>query len=263
MVARLSYIGHATVQIETGGTRLLTDPVLRSRILHIRRIVPLEPPPGLLEPDAVLISHGHIDHLDPASLRQLGRCRVIAPVGCGRTLVRAGLRDVSIVRPGDRVRIGDAQVTAFRVAHGGGRYPLVSAQDALGYVIEGPDSSIVFAGDTDLFDEMDALAGMADAVLLPIWGWGPSVGPGHLDPARAAEAVVRLRPRVAIPIHWGTLAAPGVRWASDPEGPARAFERNVADLAPDVEVRVLAPGASTDVVRGQAADASSPQSPRQ
>ena len=45
--------------------------------------------------------------------------------------------------------------------------------------------------------------------LLPVWGWGPSLGPGHLDPLRAAEAVARVRPRVAVPVHWGTLALPG------------------------------------------------------
>jgi L-ascorbate metabolism protein UlaG (beta-lactamase superfamily) len=259
-VVRITYVGHATIQIEADGVRLLTDPVLRSRILHIRRFVPLDEPPGLLEPDAVLISHAHIDHLDPSSLRRLRPCRVIAPVGTSRTLLRAGMRDITVVRPGERARIDGLGVTAMRVAHAGARYPLSGQRDALGYLVE-CESPVFFAGDTDLFDEMDSLAGAVDVALIPIWGWGPSVGPGHLDPPRGAEAVARLKPRIAIPIHWGTLAAPGVRWLSDPDRPAREFERNVARLAPDVEVRVLPPGASTQVVKDQGADASSRRNP--
>ena len=59
---------------------------------------------------------------------------------------------------------------------------------ALGYLIRG-SHQIYFAGDTDLFEGMATLAPRLDLVLLPIWGWGPSLGPGHLDPRRAAEAL--------------------------------------------------------------------------
>ena len=65
------------------------------------------------------------------------------------------------------------------------------------------------AGDTDLFDGMAGLPS-PDVALLPVWGWGPTLGPGHLDPVRAAEAVARLRPRVAVPVHWGTFALAGL-----------------------------------------------------
>ena len=39
---RLLYVGHATVLIELDGVRLLTDPILRPRLWHLRRRVPLE-----------------------------------------------------------------------------------------------------------------------------------------------------------------------------------------------------------------------------
>ena len=45
-----------------------------------------------------------------------------------------------------------------------------------------------------------------DVALVPVWGWGPAIGTGHLDPERAARAMQMLQPRIAIPIHWGTLA---------------------------------------------------------
>lgn len=65
---------------------------------------------------------------------------------------------------------------------------------------------IYFAGDTDLFPAMADWAGLFDVALLPVWGWGPTLGEGHMDPKhRAAEACRLIQPQLAIPIHWGTL----------------------------------------------------------
>jgi L-ascorbate metabolism protein UlaG (beta-lactamase superfamily) len=90
---------------------------------------------------------------------------------------------------------------------------------------------------------MDAI-GPVDAALLPVAGWGPRVGPGHLDPARAARAAAALGARIAIPIHWGTYSRVLMR-ADAPDRPAREFAERVAAEAPDCEVRILAPGEST------------------
>jgi L-ascorbate metabolism protein UlaG (beta-lactamase superfamily) len=250
-MTRIAYVGHATVQIEAGGTRLLTDPVLRPRVAHLRRIVPLHPLEELRQPDAVLISHAHLDHLDPPSLRLLGACPVVAPRGCGRLLRRAGMREITEAAPWERLRIGTTDVTAVPLAHHGRRYVLWGGSGTLGYRVDGSEG-LFFAGDTDLFDGMRALAGELDVALLPIWGWGPRVGRGHLDPGRAARAAALLEPRVAIPIHWGTLASPRAPWLDDPARPARAFTHDVAAVAPAVEVRVLTPGSSTEVVRAAA-----------
>ena len=66
-----------------------------------------------------------------------------------------------------------------------------------------------------------------DVALLPVWGWGPTLGPGHMDPADAAEALGLLRPRIAVPIHWGTIHPLGCRPAAPaladrPAAPVRA-----------------------------------------
>ena len=81
-----------------------------------------------------------------------------------------------------------------------------------------------------------------DLALLPVAGWGLRLPPGHLNPERAAEALQLLRPRIAVPIHWGTYSLTGMRAPADPP---QAFRRLAAELAPDVDVRVLAPGAAT------------------
>jgi L-ascorbate metabolism protein UlaG (beta-lactamase superfamily) len=217
--------------------------VLRTRVLHLRRIAPLPPLEELSRPDAVLISHAHFDHLDLASLRLLRACPAVGPRGCGRLLARAGMRTVVEMAPGDRLRLGRADVTAVAAAHDGRRHPFSRARDCLAYVIDGGGRAF-FAGDTDVFDGMRELAGGLDLALLPVWGWGARVGRGHMDPVRAAKAAALLRPRVAVPIHWGTLASPRAPWTGDPGRPAREFERAVAGVAPHVQVRVLQPGGS-------------------
>lgn len=238
----LTYVGHATVLIELAGIRVLTDPLLRAGILHVRRRVP-PPVASALEPlDAILISHAHHDHLDPGSLRRLaGACPVIVPRGCAAAVRDAGAPDARELAVGERVAIGGVAIEALHAEHDGRRYPWGPQRPALGYLLDGP-TRVYFAGDTDLFDGMSKLAGRVDVAALPIWGWGPRVPAGHLDPERAAEAVTRIRPRVAVPIHWGTLRAFGAQRGLHPHAPAQAFAELVAEAAPATSVRILAPG---------------------
>ena len=229
--------------IELGGVRLLTDPVLRGRVAHLRRH-PRPPPPELSERlDAVLVSHLHYDHLDLPSLRRIQAPRVLAPRGAGEFLRRAGLRGITEVAAGEAVEVSGVPVAAVRASHDDRRRPVGGPRAApIGFVV-GRAPAVYFAGDTDLFDEMAAL-GPLEVALLPVAGWGPKLGPGHMDAAAAARAAALIRPRVAIPVHWGTLHPRTVRRGGWFTRPPREFAAQVAALASDVEVRVLEPGAS-------------------
>jgi L-ascorbate metabolism protein UlaG (beta-lactamase superfamily) len=230
--------------IELGGVRLLTDPVLRPRVAHLRRHGARPEVPRDL--DAVLISHLHHDHLDVPSLRLLpGRPRIVGPSGAGELLRRAGF-EVEELERGQRTEIRGLRVQAVRADHSPERLPVRGPwAEPLGFVI-GERPSVYFAGDTDLFPEMAELAPV-DVALLPVAGWGPRLGPGHMNVERAARAAALLEPRVAIPIHWGTLHPRHVRrgeWFSEP---AAWFAAQVAAVAPEVEVLVLRPGESASV----------------
>jgi L-ascorbate metabolism protein UlaG (beta-lactamase superfamily) len=185
----IAYLGHSTVQLHAGGTRLLTDPVLRERILTLRRIAPPVDLDEYREPDAVLISHAHFDHLHGPSLRLLRPCPVVAPRGCAGVLRRAGFREVTEMTDGDSLRIGATTVTAVRVVHDGRRHPLSVAKEALGYVVDG-GRRVFFAGDTDLFDGMSELAGASTWRCSRSGGGAPSVGPATWTPSAP-----RARPR--------------------------------------------------------------------
>jgi L-ascorbate metabolism protein UlaG (beta-lactamase superfamily) len=245
----VTYVGHATTLIEIDGIRLLTDPILRPRIGHIRRIAP--PPPASTGDGiaAVLISHAHHDHLDLPSLRRLPTGPpVIAPPGCAELVRRWTRHEVLQADPGARLEVSGLELRVIDVEHDGRRFSVGPQSPAVGYIVGG-SSRVAFFGDTDLFDGMADLAGELDVALIPVWGWGPKTGPGHLDPERAARAVALLQPRIAVPIHWGTLAAPMVWWRDDPGMPARTFAEHVGQLAPATEARILNPGQSLALAR--------------
>jgi L-ascorbate metabolism protein UlaG (beta-lactamase superfamily) len=238
--ARITWLGHSTVLVELDGTRVLTDPVLRDRVAHLRRTKPADA--GMLYAlDGILVSHLHYDHLDFPSLERLGRSvPVVVPSGAGRLLRRRRFEQVVEVETGEEVRIGGLVVRATHAEHEGPRGFLGTEVAALGYLIRG-SHRIYFAGDTDLFEGMATLSAGLDVALVPIWGWGPSVGPGHLDPRRAAEALRLLQPLLAVPIHWGTYAPLGFGRLQTAmlTDPVTEFRRHAAELAPEVEVRVL------------------------
>jgi L-ascorbate metabolism protein UlaG (beta-lactamase superfamily) len=235
----VTWLGHATVVVDLDGTRLVTDPVLSRRVFHLRRDAPA-PRPGSV--DGVLVSHLHYDHLDVRSLLGLGRgLPVVVPRGGARAL--RGFGRAIEVEPGETVEVGTLRVEAVEAEHDGGAGPLRPRVRAVGYVVRG-SRSIYFAGDTDLFDGMAALAPL-DVALLPVGGWGPRLPPGHLDPGNAARALALLRPSIAVPIHWGTYR---VAWARPAGGaPAEEFALAAAAAAPEVDVRVLPVGGTLEL----------------
>lgn len=235
--------------LDLDGTRLLTDPVLRPRIGPLVRHGPLPPPHVTAGIDAVLISHLHHDHADLASLRRLGReVPLLIPPGSRGFFARKGFRGVTELSPGDSSRVGNLTVRAVEADHDGGRRRGAGDVQPVGFLIEG-SRTVYFAGDTDLFDGMEGLAPNLDLALLPVWGWGPTLGPGHLDPEGAARAAALLSPRLAIPIHWGTLYPFGLARLRPGRltQPAEEFAAQARRLAPQVATRVLSPGESASI----------------
>src|SRR6478735_5542741 len=103
-----------------GSIRLITDPILRPRVAHLRRAAPVAEVAAPV--DCVLVSHAHMDHLDPRSIALLA---------------------------GDEVEVGAVTVRATHAEHDGRRYALGPPAASLGYRIQG-DRSVYFAGDTGL-----------------------------------------------------------------------------------------------------------------
>ncbi|PRH78782.1 hypothetical protein C6N75_13095 [Streptomyces solincola] len=249
MAVEVTWWGHATCTVHDSGTRVLTDPLFARRLAHLRRRRGAVPPDGAARADAVLVSHLHSDHLHLPSLARLAEgTRLVVPRGAPRAV--PGLRRLARrlrlteVAAGEEVKVGPLVVRAVPARHDGRRLPMGrEVARALGYVVTG-EARTYFAGDTGLFDAMAAEVGPVDVALLPVGGWGPFLGHGHLDARRAAEALAALRPSAAVPVHYGTywpIGMDGVR-PHEFHSPGEEFVRHAARLAPGVAVHKLEHG---------------------
>jgi L-ascorbate metabolism protein UlaG (beta-lactamase superfamily) len=254
-LAQVNYIGHATVLVDIGRIRVLTDPILRNRVFFLQRHGPNPAPKILAErpPDIVLLSHLHYDHADLPSLRRLPpTTTIIAPRGSGKYLARWAGVEVCEVTEGDRVQVADVEITALPADHGQALSIPRPMDTCLSYVMRNR-LTVYFAGDTDLFEQMYEVGRDfdLDLALLPVWGYSHRLGAGHLTPLSAAQALKRLEPRVAVPIHWGSFRFMGPhsvwKWADYLNTPPHAFAHHAAHLAPQTEIRVLQPGEWTSL----------------
>jgi L-ascorbate metabolism protein UlaG (beta-lactamase superfamily) len=257
----ITWWGHATTTVEDSGVRVLTDPVLTRRLGHLRRLRGPVPGPDAAVADLVVISHLHADHLHLPSLAALQHgSRVVVPAGsvCAvpalrRVARRRGLELLEVVS-GDVVPVGPVRVRAVPARHDGRRWPFGGLRSGpLGYVVSGA-AATYFAGDTDLFPEMADAVGPCDVALLPVGGWGPRLGGGHLTPARAAIALNRLLARAAVPIHFGTFCPLGLRRPGDWfHRPGWEFARQCRRHAPSAAVHELSPGRTVNLTNAGAA----------
>jgi L-ascorbate metabolism protein UlaG (beta-lactamase superfamily) len=244
----ITWWGHATCTIEDSGVRLLTDPLFARRLAHLRRRRGAPPPAAARRADLVLVSHLHADHLHVPSLAGLAPgTRLLVPRGAPRAVpALRRLRQLRIteVGVGDEIPVGPLVVRVVPARHDGRRLPVGPHRSpALGYVVEGV-ARTYFAGDTGLFDEMAEAVGPVDVALLPVGGWGPHLGEGHLDAGRAARALALLEPRSAVPVHYGTywpIGMDGVR-PHEFHAPGDEFVRLAAEYAPRVTVHKLGHG---------------------
>src|SRR3954466_14698345 len=122
---KVTYIGHATLLIEIGGVRLLTDPNFDPKL---GRILPRVAPPGieldaLPKLDAVLLTHAHADHLSFDSLGRLPKgTPIYAPPVIADWLRGLGYRDALPLSPGAALTLGAVRVDAAVATHKGNRY---------------------------------------------------------------------------------------------------------------------------------------------
>lgn len=244
----VTWWGHSTASVEIGDVRVLTDPLLTDRLAHLRRHAAAVRREEAIEADLVVVSHLHLDHLHVPSLRGLRRgTTVLVPSGGGRLLRGLGL-DVDELAPGDTGTASGVRIEATPAHHPESRFLGSRVRGApLGFVMRGADGSVWYPGDTGLADHMDDVDDI-DLALIPVGGWGPTLGEGHMGPEDAAEAVRRTGSRVAVPVHWGTFWPMGLRRTGGLfERLFRSPGQRFADLVEDAHTFLLGHGQSARV----------------
>ena len=211
MSLAVTWWGHSSATVETGPARVAVDPLLTDRLFHLVRYA-MTPGAEAADADLVLVSHLHNDHCHVPSLaRFAANVPIVVPRGGERLLARLGRDRVVPVAPGDVVERAGVRVEVLPATHDGRRHPLAREQaPALGFRVSHAAGSWWYPGDTELRDDM-ASVGAVDLALVPVGGWGPSLGDGHMHPEHGAEAVGRVGARWAVPVHWGTFWPAGLQ----------------------------------------------------
>lgn len=202
----VTMVGHATVQLTTSQTRVLTDPCFARFLYGLRRAEDF-----CLDArdanavDLVLLSHAHRDHLHPPSLRQLPRsAALVVPPGCDDLVRPLGFADVHVLEPGAQLRFRDLEITALAVRHDGRRGPWdLRWRGAASYLIRAPEVSALFVGDSGYFSGFRELGQRMrpDVALLPIAGYEPlALRETHMSPLDAVAAFEDLGAHLLIPI---------------------------------------------------------------
>jgi L-ascorbate metabolism protein UlaG (beta-lactamase superfamily) len=250
--ARLTWLGHASFLLQLDGVSLLVDPALRGRIFGgiQGNVAPGLTPAELPRIDAALVTHGHYDHLDLPTLRQVG-APVLAGLGTGAILRSARLpcRELGWW---DTAQVGPVRVTFVPAQHWSRRGPR-DVNRALwgGFVVEGAGAAVYHAGDSAWFEgfrQIGARFPGLDAALLPIGAYDPGwfMERQHMTPEQALGAFQALGARTMVAMHWGTF-----KLTDEPlDEPPRRLEAERARLGlPPQRVRVPAVGETLEVAR--------------
>lgn len=251
----MTYIGHATLLLEVGGVRVLTDPNFETRLgFVLRRVsapgISLDALPKL---DAILVTHAHADHLSFRCLRRLPRdVPLYAPPAVERWLRRLGYGHALPLPPGGSVQVGNVEIAAAAARHLGSRYAVDRWRSASNmYLLDSGETSTFFAGDTALTPDSTRMVNeriiqrgrRLDVALLPIghapW-WKPMFRRGHLSADDALTLFERLRARYFIPYHWGTFH----HVTAGPFDAIRVLRSRLETHSRAEGVRILEPGSS-------------------
>lgn len=239
---RITKIGHSTVLLEAGGTRLLTDPYFGTfgHIAYARVSPPALTRDEIGRLDGVLVSHGHWDHTDRRFFRSLETdTPVLIPSGTSALMRLKGVRSPVPLRPWKTVRIGDLAVTAVPAFH------LVPT---VGYVVQSEATGVYFAGDTYHRPFMAEIGRRfpVDIALMPVTTYRIPMTMGAKGAVKAARD---LRCTTVIPIHLGVQPrSPLLRTSQSPEG----FERRLGEAGLRTQVVHLADGETLEVTQWEA-----------
>lgn len=186
---KITWLGHDSFRLGNGKTVYIDPYQLKS--------------PG--RADILLISHEHFDHLSLDDIRKVATAdtSIVAAEQCVSELKKAKAREVIMIRPGEKKNVQGVDIEAVHAynlnkINPGTKQPFHPRQDnKVGFVVVLNGVRIYHAGDTDAIPEMNNIR--TDIALLPV------SGTYVMTAEEAAQAVKMIKPKLAIPMHYGAI----------------------------------------------------------
>ena len=247
-IAAIRWLGHSSVQIDLDDTRILTDPALTARLGHLRRHHRVDMS-TVATPDAIVISHVHLDHLHVPSLRRLGReIRIVVPAGAGQLLRRKGFPNVDETRVGDTFDVGRVMVETVPAVHPNRPRPAQPRRRRAGRLrtAHGRRRRVLRRRHRPV--RHDGGPGSHRRRAPPDLGLGSEPRRGPPQPSAGGDGrATLLQARVVVPVHWGTYSPIGVKRPVWLDTPAAQFADELRAVDMIDALHVLAPGESVVV----------------
>lgn len=201
----INWFGHATTIINLSNKIIITDPVFSNSLGYFKRLVKKPVYINDLKVDYILLSHGHMDHLNFSSLKKLNKDAVfIVPKGYTRIARLLGFKNVFLLHPGDVYRDDFIKITAYQANHDGRRFYFGHDDESISYLIERENKSVFFAGDTALTNNFKNIS--CDVALMPVGCYKPDrFSYMHCTPEQSYEMFKMMSCPTMIPIHYKTF----------------------------------------------------------
>lgn len=205
MSVKITWLGHATFEIDVEGRTAMVDPFLSGNPLQIRSA-------DEVNPEVILVTHAHSDHIgDTVPIAKRTNAVVVANYEIGNWMLAQGVQRVEHLNPGGTYRgeFLDARLTI--ALHSSSFMDGTYGGMPNGIVVTARGKRMYFSGDTDVFMDMQLIGDLGiDMALLPI-GDKFTMGPDD-----AIRAIKLIRPKLVVPIHYNTfpaIAQDVARWA--------------------------------------------------
>ncbi|MGH4052969.1 MAG: MBL fold metallo-hydrolase [Clostridium sp.] len=200
----IHWVGHATVVINLLDKVIVTDPVTSIHLGQLKRLVKPSLNLASINIDYILLSHGHMDHLNYSTLFKLNKnTKVIAPKNLNIPLKILGFKNIILLNNDETYSDNHIKIKALKANHDGRRYPWGAEAASNSYIIENSFKKIFFAGDTAYTNVFKNLT--ADVAIMPVGCYKPDeYQEMHCSPEQSFKMFKMTKAKFMIPIHYKT-----------------------------------------------------------